>query len=173
MRAHVRWSKLGSSLCRLLAFLSLAAAPLWADGISFQLTATTLTAASNGTATFTGSVTNGSGLDLNATDFFFNFFAFDPASLNPIQDLGVVTDFSIPNGSTSPDVSLFDVMVSNVPAGASFSLEVQLEDVNLDISATQTVTITVPGTQPVSEPHTELLLLTGLLPLALWKLRRG
>jgi hypothetical protein len=173
MRAHARWSKVCYSLGGVLGFLFLTATSARADGIAFQLVASTLTAASGGTVTFDGTVTNNTGGDLNATDFFFNFLAFDPTSLNPIQDLGVVTDFLIPNGSTTVDVSLFDVVVGSVSPGSTFTLEVQLEDVNLDASATQTVAITVPGTQSVPEPPTELFLLTGFLPLALWKLRRA
>jgi hypothetical protein len=89
-----------------------------ADPISFHLTSIQITTMSGATATFDGTVTNDSGVALNASDFFFNFLGFDPVSVNPIQDLGVTTDFLIPNGTTTSVVALFDVMLGAVPAGS-------------------------------------------------------
>jgi hypothetical protein len=134
-----------------------------ADGISFAVSNPSLTTTSGGTVTFDGTVTNDSGGDLNASDFFFNFFGYDFTSVNPIQDLGVVTDFLIPNGTTSSSVALFDVTLGSVAPGSSFPVEVQLEDINNDLSAVQTVTVSVPGLVETPEPSTLGLLAAGLM----------
>jgi hypothetical protein len=142
------------------------------DGISFQLSESTLTGTSGGTVTFTGTVTNNSGVDLNASDFFFNFFGFDPAALNPNQDLGVSSDFSIPDGTTSGLVALFDVTLGSVSDGASFPLGALLEDINGDLSDSQVVTLSTSGPPPpppppVSEPSTFLLLASAVVAVGL------
>jgi hypothetical protein len=139
-----------------------------ADGISFDLLSVTLTVTSGGTVTFDGTITNDSGGALNASDFFFNFFGFDPASVAPIQDLGVSLDFLIANGTTSTLVALFDVTLGSMPTGSTFPIEVQLEDINSDLSATEMVSVSVPGTAPVPEPSSfsflgwALVLLSGV-----------
>ena len=178
MNARVTWSEVGRSLCAILGFLFLNLSPSKADGISFQLTATTVSAASNGTAMFTGSVTNSSGVDLNATDFFFNFFNYDPTVVTPNQLLGTSTDFSIGNGTTSSILDLFNVQLGTVSAGSTVSIDVQLEDANGDLSAIETVDVTVPGVSsgggggtPTPEPATLVLLGSGLAVVAKW--RRG
>jgi hypothetical protein len=137
-----------------------------ADAISVQISNSALTIVSGGTVTFDGTVTNASGSDLNASDFFFNFFAFDPTAVNPTQDLGVATDFPIPNTSTSPVVALFDISLGAAAPGSTFSVEFQLEDINGDQSSTQTVTVSVPGSTPVAEPATSVLLLASFCALA-------
>ena len=178
MKARGTWSEVGRSLCGMLGFLFLTLSPSKADGISFQLTVTTMPAASNGTATFTGSVTNVSGMDLNATDFFFNFFNYDPTLVTPNQLLGTATDFSIANGTTSSILDLFNVQLGTVSAGSTVSIDVQLEDANGDLSAIETVDITAPGVSsgggggtPTPEPATLVLLGSGLAVIAKW--RRG
>jgi hypothetical protein len=132
-----------------------------ADGISFQLSSPSLSTSSGGTVTFTGTITNGSGGDLNANDFLFNFFGFDPTSVSPIQDLGVATSFVIPNGRTSSVTALFDVTLGSVATGSTFPIDVQLEDINFDLSATRTVTVSTSGTV-IPEPGVLLLVVIGL-----------
>ena len=141
---------------------------VWGDGISFQISSSSLSTSSGGTVTFEGTITNDSGGDLNASDFFFNFFGFDPTAVTPNQDVGAVVDFSIPNGTTSALVALFDVTLGSVPNGSTFPIEVQLEDINLDLSASQTVTVTTGGTPPppMPEPSTLILLAGALAMLA-------
>lgn len=139
-----------------------------ADGISFELLSTTLTITSGGTVTFDGTITNDSGGDLNASDFFFNFLGFDPTAVTPNQDIGVVIDFLIPNGTTSALVALFDVTLGSVPDGSTFPIELQLEDIKLDLSDLQTVTVTTGGTPPppIPEPSTLILLVAALVTLS-------
>jgi hypothetical protein len=142
-----------------------------ASSISFDLSNLSLTTTSGGTVTFDGTVTNDSGSDLDASDFFFNFFGFDPSSVNPIQDLGLV-DFLIPNRTTSADVALFDVDLGTVPKGSSFPVQVQLEDINSDLSAVQTVTVSVPGgVAAVPEPSSFWLLVSGVAGALIVRLR--
>ena len=147
-----------------------------AVSIAFSLSNPSVTALSMADVSFNGTVTNNSGQDLNATDFFFNFFAFDAAALTPFQDLGATTDFEILNGTTSAEVTLFDVQFASLAAGTMVSLGVQLEDINGDLSATQTVFITVLGEASlVPEPTTLLLVGLGLLtalPRAVTTFRR-
>jgi len=135
-----------------------------ADGISFQVSSPILSTSSEGTVTFAGTVTNASGGDLNASDFFFNFFGFDPTAVNPNQDLGVSVDFLIPNGTDSSLVALFDVTLGSVAPGSIFQLEVQLEDINSDLSDLQTVTVNTGGKSPAPTPEpSTLILLVGAL----------
>jgi hypothetical protein len=160
--------KLAGYLCPFaLAAALLGAAPgARADTISFQLSDTTLSVTSPGSVTFFGTVTNQSGVDLNASDFFFNFSGFDPAAVTPSQDLGVATDFPILTAPTSALTDLCSVTVSAVSPGARFPLEVQMQDINNDLSATETVNVVVP----VPLPDTALLLACGLI--AFWVARR-
>ena len=178
MRSHARWSKFCYSLGGVLGFLFLTATSARTDGIAFQLAASTLTAASNGTATFTGSVTNGSGLDLNATDFFFNFFNYDPTSVTPNQLLGTSTDFSIGNGTITSILDLFNIQLGTVSAASTFLVDVQLQDSNGDLSAIETVDVTVSGGSngggggtPTPEPATLVLLGSGLALVGAWRER--
>jgi hypothetical protein len=138
--------------------------PAKADSISFQLQNLVQTAVSGGDAIFEETVTNQSGTDLDASNFFFNFSAFDFVSVNPVQGLGVA-DFTIANGTTSGVVDLFEVFVGIAPPGSDFPIDVQLEDALTDLSAVQTVTVSVPGTPSVPEPHTlpVMLFLIALL----------
>jgi hypothetical protein len=136
-----------------------------ADAISVQISNSDLTTASGGTVTFDGTVTNASGSDLNASDFFLNFFEFDPL-VTPTQDLGVATDFLIPNNSTSPEVALFDISLGGATPGSNFSGKFQLEDSLGDQSVTQIVTVSVLGSTPLSEPPTAVLLLASFCAIA-------
>jgi hypothetical protein len=134
--------------------------------ISFDLTQSQFTATGNATFIFDGTVTNNSGTALNASDFFFNFSAFDPTAINPIQELGVSSDFSIPNGGTSAAVDLFDITFTAPSHSHVFPVIVQLEDINNDLSAPQTIEIAFKGaTTGVPEPDTPVLLGSALIAL--------
>ena len=146
--------------------------PVRADSISFQLQATAVSVDSGGTASFSGTVSNGSGKDLHASDFFFNFSGFDAASVSPVQILGVSADVLIPNASTSKISELFEVMLATVPENSSFLLSVQLEDSAGDLSAIQNVTISVPSSVVgAAEPRASSFLGIGLLLLVLARKR--
>jgi hypothetical protein len=134
--------------------------------ISFDLTQPQFTATGNGTFTFTGTVTNDSGMTLNASDFFFNFSGFNATAVDPAQDLGVVSEFALANGGTSATVSLFDVTFTKPGAAQMFPILVQLEDINNDLSAAQTVTIAFRGTT-AGAPETPTLLLFSSAMIAL------
>jgi hypothetical protein len=176
MRTLAQWAIRALALGLIGAGLLGSASRAKADPISFQLALRQLTTTSGGTVTFEGTVTNNSGQDLNASDFFFNFFDFDPVSVNPIQDLGVLTDFSIPTGSTSTLTPLFDVALSTVPTGSIFPIEVQLQDINSNFSEIVTVSVSVPdgsGTgTTVPEPASLLLLAIGAFMICVVHLRR-
>src|SRR5271166_2906118 len=113
----------------LAAALLSAATASNAAPIDFTLDVNTLTTAAGGTATFFGTITNDSGVNFNASDFFFNFSGYDASSITPSQDLAVVgPDFSIANGTTTSSVDLFSVSLAAVPTGTSFPFQVQLQD---------------------------------------------
>jgi hypothetical protein len=151
----------------ILFVLITAPLPAHAELISFSLSDTTLDSTAGGNVVFDGTITNDSGADLNASDFFFNFSAYDFTSVFPNQDLGVSSDFLIPNGMTSSIVALFDVTVAGGATGPSFPIQVQLEDVNNDLSAIQTVTVSLPsGTAAAPEPQLTWSLAAGLLLMA-------
>jgi hypothetical protein len=166
--------KLLSVLVFTLASLAapvLAQSPIFMDtaeavGISFEVSNPSLTTRSGGTVTFDGTITNNSGGDLFASDFSFNFFGFNPDSVSPIQDLGVTTDFLIVQETTSPQVALFDVALGRLPVGSNFLMQVQLEDINSQLSGVQTVMVQVRGSAVTPEPATIILFGTGLLAIA-------
>jgi len=115
--------------------------------------------AAGSTVVFTGTITNNTGIDLDAAiDLSLNFNGFDPTKLSFTQVLGV-PDFSLPNGSTSPDVELFDALVdpSATPAGSPYLADVTASDSNGNLSDAVTISIFVP------EPGTLSLLLAALV----------
>ena len=129
------------------------------DPISFHITNPAQTIASGGTVIFEGTVTNDSGGDLFASDLFFNLFNFNPV-LTPNQLLGI-PDFAIPSNTTSAVVDLFSVMAGSISKSVPLSIDLNLEDINSDLSSTQTVFLnTSVGTVP--EPMSLFLMFTGL-----------
>jgi hypothetical protein len=142
-------------LCMLLASPSAQAA-----SISFQISNPLQTITSGGTVVFTGTVTNDSGSDLFASDFFFNFFNFNPV-LTPTQLLGT-PDFLLANSTTSPVVDLFNVTAGSVVPGPSLFIDATLQDIFSDVSRQQTVNLTPSGGGAVPEPPTSILLASGI-----------
>jgi hypothetical protein len=157
----------------LAAALLSAATASNAGSIDFTLDVSTITSAAGGAATFFGTVTNDSGANLNASDFFFNFSGYDASSIAPSQDLAVVgPDFSIANGTTTSSVDLFSVSLAAIPTGTSFPFQVQLEDSLNDLGSVQTVTVNeivnttaAPEIDPSSATGALALLLGSLLVL--------
>ena len=157
--------------------LALACFTTIADGdtISFSLSKQSVTTTRGADVTFDGTITNLSGSDLNASDFFFNFSGFDPSALTPSQDLGVLSNFLIPNGTTSSDVIFFDVQMASFLQGSSFALDVQLEDINGDLSASQAISIATPTgvPTPTPEPSSIILAGAGLIEIAVGRFFAG
>lgn len=134
-----------------------------ADGLDVSVTNPSQTASAGQTVVFSGTVTNDTGSDLTATDFFFDFFGYDP-ELDPNQLLGL-TDFSIPDGTTTSIVELFSVTLGSPMGSGSFPVYFVLLDAYADESAVDKVTV-VSG-NAVPEPSTILLIAIGLLILSM------
>jgi hypothetical protein len=133
-----------------------------ADGLNVNIVDPSQTALPGQVVLFTGTVTNDTGSDLTATDLFFDFFAYDP-SLTPNQLLGV-TDFSLPNITTTSTIDLFNIDLSSAIGPGSFPVYFVLQDVNGDQSATGEVTVVTGIATP--EPSAISLLATGLAILS-------
>src|SRR5581483_10393682 len=115
------------------------------------------------TYTFSGTITNMTGADLESTDLFLNFDGYDPVNINPNQVLGA-TDFNIPNGATSSVIDLFTLDLSPAadPA-ATYYTDVTVEDFTTNnISDVQTAVIA-----PVPEPAGWTLLVCACTALAI------
>src|SRR6516164_7423827 len=95
--------------------LAIATSGLSAAPIDFSILSPNQIGFPGDVITFTGTITNNSGVDLDSTDLFLNFSGFDPVNVTLDQLLGL-TPFTIPNGTTSQVVDLFSV---TSPASAS------------------------------------------------------
>lgn len=73
----------------------------WAATISFSVLNPSQVSPPGGVAVFSGTITNNTGVLLNATDLFVNAFGFDPSVVTVNQLLGN-PDFTIQTGATSP-----------------------------------------------------------------------
>jgi hypothetical protein len=149
----------------ILLFLGVLGCPLFATPISFTVTPNSLNASPGGTVTFVGRITNTSGASLDASDLFFNFSDYDAVSITDITQLLGNPDFTLPNNTFSAIVDLFSVTLANTAPMGTFTIDVSLEDVNNDLSATQTVSI-INGnatTAATPEPGTLILCFSGAL----------
>jgi hypothetical protein len=131
---------------------------LRADSISVTIQNTSVVTTPSSIVIFTGTITNDTAVSLNATDFFFNFFGFDP-TLIVNQILGA-QDFAIASGATSPIVDLFSVTLPAGSSTATFPISLSLEDVNGDLSSGRSVSVAV---SQVPEPSSFLLAFVGLV----------
>jgi len=119
-------------------------------------------ASAGSTVTFTGTVTNNTGIGLDAaSDLFLNFNSYNPSALSFTQVLGN-PDFLLPNGATSPDVQLFSALVdpSATSAGSPYLADVTASDTNGFVSDPVAISITVP------EPGSLSLLLAAFAMIA-------
>ena len=111
-----------------------------------------------GSYEFSGTITNNTGTALLATDLFFDFANFDPSVASLSQVLGV-PDFLIPDGTTSSEVPLFDLIIDGNAGPGKYVADAVLQDANGNQSDSVQVSVTVGSAVP--EPPVALLLLAG------------
>ena len=140
--------------------------PARADAIKVNLATTSAVFVDGKPVIFQGTITNQTGFDLNASDFFFNFFAFDPTAVSPTQLLGL-SDFVVPSDSTSLTTDLFSVsMVSHqLRMKQSFPLGFFVQDAFGDQSVNYSVSVS--SLSPIPEPPTAVLFVLGLVSLTI------
>jgi len=144
----------------MLAFvLAIATSGLSAAPIDFSILTPNQIGFPGDVITFTGTIANNSGVDLDSTDLFLNFSGFDPVNVTLDQLLGL-TPFTIPNGTTSPVEDLFTFTLGSSAGPGTYPADVVLQDAVGDISPTQTVTVTI-----VPEPGSLSLMAGGLSAL--------
>jgi hypothetical protein len=94
------------------------------------------------TLIFSGTITNSTALDLQATDLFLNFSGFDFNVVDVVQLLGT-TDFTLNNGDTTEVVDLFSFALGAAALpGQTYVADVFLLDVNDNFSNIVTVNVT-------------------------------
>jgi hypothetical protein len=148
----------------LLCLLALAS-PARAELLLLSIDQPERTALPGSTVAFTGTITNRTGVDLDAAaDLFLNFNGFDATALSFNQVLGV-PDFSLPNGSTSPDVELFDALVDPLAtvAGSPYLADVTVSDSLGDVSDPVTIRIDVVPAPLIGHGLLVLLAVGGIL----------
>ncbi len=126
--------------------------------ISFNVSTPNRSGASNTTYVFSGTISNDTGLDLNASDLSFDFSGFESGVVTPSQLLGN-PDFSIPKATGSAITDLFSVLVnaSAIP-GQTYVMDAVLQDPAANLSDTLTVSIHI-----VPEPSAALVAASGAL----------
>ncbi len=127
-----------------------------ADTLDFSVATPNRIARPGSVVTFGGDITNNVGSPLGATDLFLSFSGYDATNVTVSQLLGL-TAFSIPDGSTSSFVDLFTFSLSAGTPPGTYAAGVILQAATGDISAPQTVSVTVP----TPEPGSITLLLAG------------
>lgn len=166
-------SRAGAAAFAFWATLLLAACPARADLI-LNLASSVVAATPGETVIFTGSITNTTGVALNATDMFLNFGGFDPAALADLTQLLGNPDFVLLSGHTSSTVDLFSVRVDSAAVAGLYSMDLSLEDINNHVSQTVRASLNVSGgqTAEVPEPSGFLLMATAAATLAITRIRR-
>jgi hypothetical protein len=168
------------------AFRTLAVSAIWAlslgvagrasagpisSPLTLSIDSTSISGAAGGTVLFTGTVTNQTGTDLNATDLFLNFSGFDPLSLESITQLLGSPDFTLSNMATSSSVDLFIVQIAQGTLPGSYPLDVSLQDINNNMSNGVLVSVNVASSTATAEPQVMSLLASGMVLVII--LRRG
>jgi hypothetical protein len=148
-----------------IAALALPARP---DPLTLSIDTPVMSGITPGTVvTFTGTVTNNSGLDLDvASQLFLNFTGFDASALSFNQLLGI-PNFVLLNRMTSPDSPLFDASLApgTTNAGNPYLADVQLQDNLGDLSTTVGISISVPEQARIPEPGSSRLLFVAAVAL--------
>lgn len=134
-------------------------------GLILDISPNSLPANAGDLLTFSGRITNTTGVTLNATDMFLNFGGFDPVALTNITQLLGTPDFTLPNNTFSQIVPLFSIDVGLGASAGIYPLAVSLQDINDNISNTVDVTVDVGGASAVPEPASLLLVGIGSLIL--------
>lgn len=143
--------------------------PVQASVITLDVNSLSAPVAAGDTATFSGTITNRSGVALDSTDLFLGFSAFDFNALTPTQVLGS-SPFSLLNFTFIANVDLFTVEVAAGTLAGTYGLQVFLSDVNGNVSDARDLRLVVTnGVQTVPEPSTAA---TAGLALALLILSR-
>ena len=143
-----------ASLCALA--VSFSSVALRAAPIDISILNPIRTGSAGDVITFQGTITNNSGVDLDSTEMFLDFFGYDPVNVTLDQLLGDTT-FTIPNGTTSPLEDLFTFSLAPTAGAGTYPAQVVLEDAVGDISDTYTVEVTV-----TPEPSSLALLAVGM-----------
>jgi hypothetical protein len=124
------------------------------------------------TVTFTGTITNTTGVTLNGTDMFLNFGGFDPSALIDFTQILGTPDFVLLDHHITPIIDLFSVTVAPTVQAGNYSFDVSLLDINNNSSDTLSAAVQVGGSSAVPEPSSVLLLATGALGIILIALVR-
>jgi len=111
--------------------------------LTLTLTSNSVNAHPGDLVTFSGTITNTTGVTLNATDLFLNFSGVDPTALPDVTQLLGSPNFVLPNNTFSSTVNLFTVHVSPTALPATYGLSITLEDINNNLSEVVTANITV------------------------------
>lgn len=136
--------------------LSALAAPL-----EWVITKPVESASPGETVVFSGNISNNTGFDLESTDLFLDFLAYDFIYITPNQELGFVP-FLIPNFTESGNVALFNVEIAPFIVPDTYYLSVLLQDINGNLTDAIDVAIIV---SEIPEPSVAILLLFGLITL--------
>ena len=147
-----------SSAFVLIALISSAAR---ADLLTFTISPASLVDTPGGTVTFTGTITNDTGVALSATDMFLNFSGFNPLVITSVTQLLGSPDFTLPNMSVSAPVDLFSVAIAPQATSGTYSLNVSVEDINNNLSNAVTASVAVV----VPEPSTYVLVAIALVAI--------
>ena len=115
------------------------------------------------TVTFTGTITNTTGVTLNATDMFLDFSGYNAAIRCPnITQLLGTPDFVLLNNHISASVALFSVTIGSIAQPGHYPISTILQDINNNSSSIVTGTVHVQASSGgvVPEPSSWLLAAT-------------
>jgi hypothetical protein len=126
------------------------------------------------TVVFSGVITNNTGLDLESTDLFLDFFAFDFNVLTPNQVLGLMP-FTISHLTSSVNIEIFSISIDPLALTGINSLQVMLQDIGGNLADTINIDIMVRNVSNIDEPSTVVLLFLGkfLLYIVFYRRRMG